>query len=238
MPREPEVHSRTFRVFGVTLTARAATAELLAAAEGTLPPGSRPGEPADAIAAVELAGAEDLDRFDAELRRLVATHAPAHVFVHAGVVARGDRALVLPATTFAGKSELVAALVRAGADYLSDEYAVLGADGLVHPYARRISLRGRGEVSAEELGGRTVTAPLPVAVIAATRYEPGATFAPERRTAAAGALLLLEHAGQALDAPDRALQAVHAAAEGTAVLVGPRGEAEPAARALLAELAR
>lgn len=226
----------TFRAFGVTLTARAPDPGLLAAIAALLPPGSQPGEPADAVATVDLGKLGELDVLDAEIRRLVATHAPDHVFVHAGVVARHGRALVLPAATFAGKSTLVAALVRAGADYLSDEYAVLAADGRVHPYARRISLRGRGEVSAEELGGRTITEPLAIAVIAATRYEPGAVFAPERRTPAAGALALLEHAGQALEHPGRVMTAVHAAAREAVVLAGPRGEAEATAHALLAEL--
>src|SRR4051794_9464567 len=197
MPQNAEVHARTFRAFGVAVTVRVGDPALLAAVDALLPPGHTPAPPAEAIAELALADAAGLDALDAELRRVVATHAPQHVFVHAGVAARGGRAIVLPAASFAGKSELVAALVRAGADYGSDEYAVLGPDGLVHPYARRLSLRGRGEVSAEELGGRTLTAPVRVGVIAATAYAAGAQWQPERRTAAAGALLLLEHAGQA-----------------------------------------
>jgi hypothetical protein len=43
--------------------------------------------------------------------------------------------MVLPGKSFAGKTTLVAALVRAGAEYWSDEYAVLDANGDVHPYA-------------------------------------------------------------------------------------------------------
>lgn len=47
------------------------------------------------------------------------------ILVHAGVVARDGRAVVLPAPPDAGKSTLVAALVAAGFDYLSDEAAVI-----------------------------------------------------------------------------------------------------------------
>jgi hypothetical protein len=65
----------------------------------------------------------------------IALHAPEHVFVQAGVVGVGERAMVLPGKSFAGKTTLVAALVRAGAEYWSDEYAVLDANGDVHPYA-------------------------------------------------------------------------------------------------------
>ena len=51
------------------------------------------------------------------------------VFLHAGVVGWGGRALLLPGRSFAGKSTLVEALVRAGAIYYSDEYAVLDLQG-------------------------------------------------------------------------------------------------------------
>ena len=67
----------------------------------------------------------------------VANYAPDRVFVHAGVVAWRGRALVLPGTSFAGKTTLVAELVRAGAIYYSDEYAVLDEQGRVHPYSAR-----------------------------------------------------------------------------------------------------
>lgn len=61
--------------------------------------------------------------------------------VHAGVVSSGDRALVFPGDANAGKSTLVAALVTAGFDYLSDEAALLDLEGtLVHPYHRSVSL--------------------------------------------------------------------------------------------------
>ena len=44
--------------------------------------------------------------------------------VHAGAVLWYGRALLFPGTTHAGKSSLVAELLRKGAVYLSDEYAL------------------------------------------------------------------------------------------------------------------
>src|SRR5262252_9289207 len=44
------------------------------------------------------------------------------VFVHAGVVAWRNAAMVVPGTSHAGKSTLIAELVRCGARYYSDEY--------------------------------------------------------------------------------------------------------------------
>ena len=49
---------------------------------------------------------------------------------------------MLPAPSFGGKTTLVAALVRAGAIYYSDEFAVLDEQGFVHPYAKPLSIRG------------------------------------------------------------------------------------------------
>ena len=56
------------------------------------------------------------------------------VFVHAGVVGWKNRAILIPGKSFAGKTSLVAELVKAGATYYSDEFAVLDFQGLVHPY--------------------------------------------------------------------------------------------------------
>jgi hypothetical protein len=219
-------------LFGVAFTVDAADAGLASELEALLPSAAQAADPGGATFALD--DHAELPVLDAALRRHVATEAPGHVFVHAGVVAHRGRAIVLPAPTFAGKSELVAALVEAGAAYASDEYAVLRPDGLVEPYARPLTLRGRGRVTAAQLGGTTLAEPVPVGLVAATRYEPGTSFAPAERSPAEGALLLLAHAGQARQDPDRVLDALQRALAGARVLEGPRGEAADAAAALLA----
>ena len=100
----------------------------------------------------------------------VADYASDFVFVHAGVVVHKGRALLFPGTSFAGKSTLVASLVRAGATYYSDEYALLDTDGLVHPFARNLQMREPGgreqrSVPVEEFQGVAGTEPVPVARI-------------------------------------------------------------------------
>ena len=55
---------------------------------------------------------------------------------HAGVVGWRGRAIVIPGRSHAGKSTLVAELVRRGAVYYCDEFAVLHETGRVHPYRR------------------------------------------------------------------------------------------------------
>lgn len=175
---------------------------------------------------------------DAELRKYIALYAPDHVFVHAGVVGVEERAIVLPGRSFAGKTTLVAALVQAGAEYWSDEYAVLDADGLVHPYPKPLSMRIDASRATEErpiesLGGRAGDRPLPVALIAFTSYRPGVAWALRPRTAGEGAVKLLEHSIAARSRPEQVLAAVRRAATDAVVLEGDRGDADEAAGALL-----
>lgn len=175
---------------------------------------------------------------DAELRMHIALHAPEHVFVHAGVVGVEERAIVFPGRSFAGKTTLVAALVRAGAEYLSDEYAVLDSDGLVHPYPKPLSMRIDGTREADErpiesLGGRASEKPLPVAAIVFTSYRPGAAFAVRPCTVGEGVVKLLEHTIAARSRPQQVLAAVRRAATDAVVFEGYRGDADQAAGALL-----
>jgi hypothetical protein len=177
---------------------------------------------------------------DSEIRRWVADHAT-NVFVHAGAVAHHGRAIVIPGGSFSGKTSLVVELVRAGAEYYSDEYAIIDDRGLVHPYARPLSIRRPGadeddRRTVESLGGRAGTEPVPVGVIAATVYRSETSFHPERRSAGQGMLALLAHTSRAGKQPDETLTAVRRAASTALVVEGDRGEAASAAR-LLMELA-
>jgi hypothetical protein len=182
-----------------------------------------------------------LDVLDSFIREHISAEAPEHVFIHAGAVAVDGIALVLPAASLAGKSTLVAALVRAGAAYLSDEYAVLDRDGRVIAYPRPISIRVPGtsssnEVDAASLGEVASGDPLPVGIVALTEHIPGATWDPERLTTGVGALRVFANAVTASSRPEQSLSAIRKAVEGAVILEGPRGEAEELAPALIAEV--
>jgi hypothetical protein len=192
-----------------------------------------------------LAHAADLDMslsiLDSALRWTISVRAVNCVFVHAGVVRLGDRAMLLPGESFAGKSMLVAALVRRGATYMSDEFAVLSDDGFVHSYPRALSLRVEGEhplrtveTDPESLGSVETRRSTHVGFIVVTRYRPGASWQPRRLASGEGALALLSHAAAARERPAEVLAAVRRAAAGTVVLVGDRGEATDTAEALMA----
>ena len=177
----------------------------------------------------------------AELELAVAERAEGLVFVHAAVVAAGGRALLLPGPSYAGKSTLVDALVRAGATYCSDEYAPLGPDGVVHPYPRPLVLRDAAGVRVATVGGGVAAAPpverpLPVAAVAVVRYRDGARYRPRSLTTGAGVLALLENTVCARSRPGEALTAATAVAAGARMVVGDRGAAADAAGPLLALL--
>ena len=62
-------------------------------------------------------------------------------FLHAGIVCHEGRAILLPGLSHAGKSTLTAALVRAGAQYVSDDIAVIDRAGRACFLSRAINLR-------------------------------------------------------------------------------------------------
>ncbi len=95
--------------------------------------------------------------------------------VHAGAVGWAGRGLLLPGGTHAGKSSLVAELLRRGATYYSDEYALIDGEGRLHAYPRPLLLRdGSPEqvaVTAEACGAATGKAPAAVGWILALAYR-------------------------------------------------------------------
>lgn len=76
----------------------------------------------------------------AELTALAVEHSPL-LCVHAGVVSGPDGLIVIPGPSGLGKTTLVAALVRAGFGYVSDEALALDRDtGQVTAFARPLAL--------------------------------------------------------------------------------------------------
>jgi hypothetical protein len=181
------------------------------------------------------------DPLESDLQMFVAEWARRRIFVHAGVVGWRGQAIVIPGHSLSGKSTLVAALVRAGATYYSDEYAVFDAQGCVHPYARRLSLRtenfGRPvRCDPETLGGRRGAKPLPVGLIAVSQYQSGASWRPRQLSPGQAALALLANTVPARRRPEAALAALQPVVSCAAALKGRRGEADETAAVLLRTL--
>jgi hypothetical protein len=181
-----------------------------------------------------------LEILDATIRARVAFSAPDRIFVHAGVVAHEGRAVLIPGRSFTGKTTLVAALVRAGATYYSDEFAPLDSQGLVHAYAKPLSIRGADQLQTdqpvERLGGMAGHGALTVGAVVVTTHRPGVTWRPKRMSPAGGALALLANTVPARDRPVESLRAITKAVDGAILLEGDRGEADEIAPQLLAKL--
>jgi hypothetical protein len=184
---------------------------------------------------------EFLDVFESDVKLHVAAGAHRRVFIHAGVVGWNGKAILIPGRSFSGKTTLVGELVRAGATYYSDEYAVLDADGLVHPYARSLSVRENGKHvkhTPEMFGGRSSSKPLRVGLVIASRYKAGARWRPRTLSAAEGALELILNAVSIQRQPETVLETLQRAIPNAVVLKGVHGGARQVVDFLLANSVR
>ncbi|MFY9609929.1 MAG: hypothetical protein WAU45_15080 [Blastocatellia bacterium] len=182
-----------------------------------------------------IAGTSELDQaidaFESDLQLYVAEMSPHRLFVHAGVVAWRGKAVVIPGKSFSGKSTLTSELVKAGATYYSDEYAVLDANGRVHHYARPLSIRENGglekprKYTVESLGGRAGYKPVPVRLVVVSKYKPGAKWRPRQLSAGEGALELIANTVSARREPKKVLSTLDLVVAGAPVLKGFRGDA-------------
>ena len=177
---------------------------------------------------------------ESDMHFQVALAARDFLFVHAGVVQWKGHAVVVPGRTETGKSSLVMALVNAGGEYFSDEYAVLDREGRVHPYPKPLSQRREGGPprlhTAEALGGQQEAPAVPMGLTVITRFRDGATWNPQRITKARAMIALFENTVVARNRPEFALTVLAKAVIGTGGLEGDRGEASEMALALLDEL--
>jgi hypothetical protein len=126
---------------------------------------------------------EVLETLESNLHFLVASKARRKLFVHAGVIGWRGRAIIIPGYSLSGKTTLVESLVRAGATYYSDEYAVLDGQGRVHPYPKSLSIRQQSgkrpkKCPVESIGGLRGRRPIPVGLIVMTKYQPKARWQP------------------------------------------------------------
>jgi hypothetical protein len=174
---------------------------------------------------------ELLNFFESDLQLYIAEYAPQRIFVHAGVVGWKGKAIIIPGRSYSGKTTLVASLIKAGATYYSDEYAVLDQSGLVHSYPRKLGIREGNKViktrkyAAEEIGAKTGRKPLPVGLIFISQYKEGARFRPQELSAGEAVLALLKNTVSARRQPEMALATLFKVVSGAQLIKSKRGEA-------------
>ncbi|CAN5587068.1 hypothetical protein BH10ACI3_BH10ACI3_25600 [soil metagenome] len=177
--------------------------------------------------------------FDALVRVAIGESAKDRVFMHAGVVGWRGKAIVMPADSFQGKTTLVAELVKKGAEYYSDEFAVLDADGMVYPFARNLTMRTREgsirqfDVTVDDLGGRLGTGPIPVGMVILTGYKPNAHWSPELLTPGGGVIGMIPFTLSLQKQPDFSIQVLKNIAGRAIIARSLRGTAENLAKRLL-----
>lgn len=163
------------------------------------------------------------------MHHLFAAFARDVLFVHAGVFELDGELVVVPGRSRSGKSSLVATAVAHGAVYYSDEFAIVDADGLVHPYLRPMSLRRPGQsnvlVTVNDDVDQVATGPAAPCIVLSTRFREGATWSPEVVTGSRAALPIIDNTVRARFAPSETTRMAAEIARRAVTLVGDRGEA-------------
>jgi len=181
------------------------------------------------------------DLLESDMHFQVAQRAHDKLFVQAGVVSWHGRAIVVPGRSMSGKTSLVAALVRAGARYYSDEYAVFDHQGWVHPYPKPLSVRDaaggrRQKLPVEAFAGQAGTGPLQVGLIVVTKYRRGGRWAPRLLPPGQALLALLNNTVLARVRPGFALRTLRQVVPGTRAIKSTRGESETVVAPILKQL--
>ena len=250
----------SFDAHGATIAVRATDGRVLGALRSTLPPGARwseVGHAADATYSLVVDSADGhhvlyenshtiartselgpaIATLESAMHFQLACIARTRLFVHAGVVGWRGGAILIPGRTHAGKSTLVAALVRAGAIYYSDEYAVLDDDGRVHPFARPLGIRDADDrthpVAPASLGAMVGDDPLPIHLVVATQYKAGARWRPRTLSRGETLLALLDNTVAARSRAADALRILGAVVTTARGIRGTRDEAAEVASRIL-----
>ncbi len=128
---------------------------------------------------------DSFDALDSKIRLTVAEFAKDFIFLHAGAVGYQGKAIIIPARSFSGKTTLVAELAKRGMEYYSDEYAVIDPNGFVHPFAKKLSMRGiisdyeQVDIAVEEMGGTKGQRPIKVGLILVSKFKKNSKFKPK-----------------------------------------------------------
>jgi hypothetical protein len=256
----------SFNAYGVRIGLRVNDAAILDKFVARLPPGAKPSSVRVTDHLYSLTGFKDdangrvrrfnlgywnlvrfgrsrsfeqlLDEFESHVQLTIAEFAPRRVFVHAGVVGWKGKAILIPGLSYSGKTTLVTELIKAGATYYSDEYAVIDERGLVHAYPRPLGIRAPNsaqqvKVKPNALGVPTGSKPLAVSTVVSTRFKSGARWRPRELTRGKGVLELLANTVSARSQPEMALSVLPKALESATILKGARGEAEQIVQAIL-----
>jgi hypothetical protein len=173
-----------------------------------------------------------------DLHRYVAEASPDKTFLHAGVVGWKGHAILLPGHSLSGKTTLVREMLRLGATYYSDEFAVVDDSGKVHPFPRPLGIRedstyAQTSYTAESLGAASGVKPLPLGAVVICKYEAGAGWNPAPLSRGQGALELMANSIAVRNDPRQTLRRIQKLERSAVFVRGTRGEANESAASIL-----
>ena len=127
---------------------------------------------------------------------------------------------------------MVAEFAKRGFEYYSDEYAVLDKNGLVHPFTKKLSIRGivddytQVDIGVEELGGRKGVHPLEVGLILVSKFVKGARFSPKLLGAGEGIIESIANSVSIRQNPQFVLKVLSLVTSRAKIIKTNRGEAK------------
>lgn len=201
-------------------------------------------EPDGAVAVLVdgVASPGSWDRVESELALFTATHLERLVAIHAGAVRWGEAVLLFPGPSRAGKSTLCMAAHAAGAEVLTDEYALVDPrSGLLSGWRRPVRVRAEACIERHDL---TVDhEPVRADLVAVLEHRSTTVDDPTRHDwhpvpPSQTVLGLLANTVCARTRPDDSLDAALAIARNAITLEGVRGEAAAAISELFRLLQR
>lgn len=172
-------------------------------------------------------------RVESALALFAADHLVGRVAVHAGLVVHNGVGIMIPGSSFAGKSTLCSALSDAGAEVRTDEYVLIDpATGLVSGWTRPLRRR-RADGGIDRIEVSVDRTPVRVALIAALRFAPATACEWSALETTGAALSILANTVSAQRDPHAALTAALVVARTAEAIGGERGSASDAAVKIL-----
>lgn len=175
---------------------------------------------------------------------------PEKYFLHAGAVEYKNVGIIIPGTSFSGKTTLTREFIKRGARYYSDDCAVIDKYGYLYPYSKKISVRKNNtlfkadfwnkgkDISAQSIGADLGQNPVRIGLIIFSEYEQNQTWL--NRPISSGETVL--HLAQNLFYPAsmtlypaETLELLSRLAAEAVIFCGIRGEAEDAAEKILSD---
>jgi hypothetical protein len=183
---------------------------------------------------------ELLEYLESQIRSVIAEYAQDFIFLHAGVVSWKGKGIIIPGKTLSGKTTLVSELIKRDCEYLSDEFAVIDKNGYVHPFPKKLSVRGiigeykQVDLPVSKFGGKTSQAPVPIGFMLLTEYKKEKRKPRIRiESAGEGVMAGVANSISVRQNPKFVLEVLSVVANRAVILKGKRGDAGDFAEFLL-----